>query len=74
MAIGLRFAGSADREAFQVLLHYAIKFTTLLGKSIAELCGRATMETCLNVITVSLGMVNYQKYFLLPCDDLDCFQ
>lgn len=59
MAIGLRFAGSAYEEAFETLLSYAKKFTSLLGKSIAELCGRSTIETCLDVITVSLAMVRF---------------
>lgn len=59
MAIGLRFAGSAYDEAFEVLLSYAKMFTSLLGKNIGELCGRSTIETCLNVITLSLAMVSH---------------
>lgn len=62
MAIGLRFAGSACQDAFDTLLSYAKMFTSLLGKSIGELCGRSTIETCLNVVTVSLGMVSITVY------------
>lgn len=57
MAIGLKYAGTAHEDARDVLLDYAVKFTHLLGKSLAEICGKATVETCLNVMTVSLGMV-----------------
>lgn len=59
MAIGLRYAGSAHEEAYETLTYFVVKFTLLLGKSIADLCGRATLETCLNVTTISLGMVSY---------------
>lgn len=58
MALGLRFAGSANNEAFETLLKYAKTFTFLTGKSIAELAGKSTIETCLNVILLSLAMVN----------------
>lgn len=57
MAIGLKYAGTAHEDARDVLLDYAFKFTNLLGKSLAEICGKATVETCLNAMTVSLGMV-----------------
>ncbi|XP_063230624.1 anaphase-promoting complex subunit 1 isoform X1 [Bacillus rossius redtenbacheri] len=57
MAIGLRFAGSANNLAFETLLKYAKMFTSLSAKSIAELAGKSTIETCLNVILLSLAMV-----------------
>ncbi|XP_034233098.1 anaphase-promoting complex subunit 1 [Thrips palmi] len=57
MSMGLKFAGSANKEAFNTLLMYAKKFTSLLGKSIAELAGKSTIETSLNVIVLSLAMV-----------------
>ncbi|KAG8231158.1 hypothetical protein J437_LFUL011827 [Ladona fulva] len=57
MAVGLRFAGSAHEEAFKTLLFYAKMFTSLIIKSIAELVGKSTIETCLNVIVLSLAMV-----------------
>lgn len=58
MALGLRFAGSANNEAFETLLKYAKTFTSLTGKSIAELAGKSTIEICLNVILLSLAMVS----------------
>ncbi|XP_068085818.1 anaphase-promoting complex subunit 1 isoform X2 [Anabrus simplex] len=57
MALGLRFAGSSNNEAFETLFGYAKMFTSLSGKSIAELAGKSTIETCLNVILLSLAMV-----------------
>ncbi|KDR08910.1 hypothetical protein L798_00564, partial [Zootermopsis nevadensis] len=57
MALGLRFAGSANNEAFETLFKYAKTFTSLTGKSIAELAGKSTIEICLNVILLSLAMV-----------------
>nr|CAD7457684.1 unnamed protein product [Timema tahoe] len=60
MAVGLRFAGSANNEAFNTLFKYAKMFTSLLAKSIAELAGKSTIETSLNVIVLSMAM-----YFVL---------
>ncbi|KAK3923529.1 Anaphase-promoting complex subunit 1 [Frankliniella fusca] len=57
LSLGLRFAGSHNKEAFNTLLMYAKKFTSLLGKSISELAGKSTIETSLNVIVLSLAMV-----------------
>ncbi|CAG9772745.1 unnamed protein product [Ceutorhynchus assimilis] len=56
-ALGLKFAGSADPEAFETLLIFCNMFTSLTGKSIAELAGKATIETCLNVLLISASMV-----------------
>lgn len=58
MAIGLRYAGSANQTAFETLDYYARMFTSLSGKSIAELAGKSTIETCLNVIVLALAMVS----------------
>ncbi|XP_030754835.1 anaphase-promoting complex subunit 1 [Sitophilus oryzae] len=56
-ALGLKYAGSADKEAFDTLLFFCHMFTSLTGKSIAELAGKATIETCLNVLLLSASMV-----------------
>lgn len=61
MALGLRFAGSANNEAFETLLHYAHQFTSLLGKSVAELAGKSTVEACTNVIVLALAMVSVRS-------------
>ncbi|KAL4141486.1 hypothetical protein QTP88_004117 [Uroleucon formosanum] len=57
MAMGLRFAGSANEEAFNTLLSYCQMFISLCSKSVAELCGKSTIETCINVTLISLSMV-----------------
>lgn len=56
-AIGLKYAGSADERAFKSLLRYCHRFTSLTGKSIADLAGKPTIETCLNVTLISSAMV-----------------
>lgn len=57
MAIGLRFAGSCNSQAFETLLHYCNMVTRLTSRSIAELAGKSTIEACLNVLICSLAMV-----------------
>lgn len=56
-ALGLRYAGSANEEAFKVLHDYCRMFEFLTAKSIAELAGKPTIESCLNLILLSLAMV-----------------
>lgn len=62
-AIGLKYAGSSNEEAFQTLYHYCRMFTSLTGKSIAELAGKPTIETCLNLVLLSLAMVSLILFF-----------
>ncbi|CAH1966637.1 unnamed protein product [Acanthoscelides obtectus] len=56
-ALGLRYAGTSDENAFSTLLHYCHMFTSLTAKSIAELAGKSTIETCLNVVILSASAV-----------------
>lgn len=55
--IGLRYAGSANEDARDTLMEYVAQFISLGSKSIGELAGKSTIETCLNVILLSAGMV-----------------
>lgn len=69
MAMGLRFAGSANEEAFNTLVNFCEMFISLCGKSLAELCGKSTIETCINVTLIALSMVrcflyNFRKKIL----------
>ncbi|XP_014288938.1 anaphase-promoting complex subunit 1 [Halyomorpha halys] len=57
MALGLRFAGSANNEAYVTLMHYVKLFVTVSTKSLAELPGRPTIESCICVCLLSLSMV-----------------
>ncbi|KAF5273421.1 hypothetical protein FQA39_LY07438 [Lamprigera yunnana] len=56
-AIGLKYAGSGNHEAFTSLLHFCHMFISLTSKSIAELAGKPTIETCLNVLLLSASTV-----------------
>lgn len=57
MALGLKYAGTANQNAFKTLLNYAQMFTTLSCKSIGELAGKSTIETCLNATLFSCAVV-----------------
>ncbi|XP_046750016.1 anaphase-promoting complex subunit 1 [Diprion similis] len=57
LALGLKYAGSANRNAFKTLYNYAQIFTALPHKSVAELAGKSTIETCLNVILLAAAAV-----------------
>ncbi|XP_017886466.1 anaphase-promoting complex subunit 1 [Ceratina calcarata] len=57
MALGLKFAGTANRNAFKTLYNYAQMFTALSHKTIAELAGKSTIETCLNVTLLAAAVV-----------------
>lgn len=56
-AMGIRFAGSNDEDARATLLHYLRVYTQLSNQNGAELAGKTTVETCLNVILISVSMV-----------------
>ncbi|XP_038074683.1 anaphase-promoting complex subunit 1-like isoform X2 [Patiria miniata] len=57
MAMGLRFAGSANNSAFQCLLHYAQRFSSLASQTISELAGKSTIDTCQNAVLLSVALV-----------------
>lgn len=57
MALGLRYAGTANKNAFKTLYNYTQMFTALSHKTIAELAGKSTVETCLNVVLLSTAVV-----------------
>lgn len=57
MGLGLKYAGTANKNAFKTLYNYAQMFTALSHKSIGELAGKSTIETCLNVILLSTAVV-----------------
>ena len=53
VAVGLRFAGSADRRALAVLVEYAALLDSG-GAGVAE-AGRATIECCLSAVVLAMG-------------------
>lgn len=44
-------------SAFSTLYNYTETFVSLSHKSIAELAGKSTIETCLNVILLATSIV-----------------
>lgn len=57
LALGLRYAGTGDERAIKTLLLYCRVFASLTGKSIAELAGRPTVETCLQTTLLAAATV-----------------
>ena len=58
MAMGLRFAGTADKQAFKVILGYTNMFLSLPNRQqAADQAGRSTIESCLNVLVISLSLI-----------------
>ncbi|XP_068728740.1 anaphase-promoting complex subunit 1-like [Montipora capricornis] len=57
MAMGLRFAGSANHQAFNCLMYYTKYCQDLLKSTAVEQPGKPTVEACLDTILLSLAMV-----------------
>lgn len=55
--MALRFAGSANQDACDTILSVAKQFIRLSSKSVGELAGKSTIETCLNLVLLSAAMV-----------------
>merc|ERR1712043_154244 len=58
MAVGPRFAGSANEQAFTALYSMVKKILKLLSKPVlVEQAGKSSVENCLSVVVLSLAMV-----------------
>ncbi|KAK4336750.1 hypothetical protein RND71_043765 [Anisodus tanguticus] len=57
MALGLKYAGSANEEAFRSIMFYTKMFIKLSSKPIVEQAGRSTVESCINVLVLSLATI-----------------
>lgn len=58
MALGLRHAGTADPDAFKVVMGYTKMFLSLPNRGQAvDQVGRSTIESCLNVLVISLALI-----------------
>lgn len=58
MAMGLKYAGSADQDAFDSIHAFVNVFMNLPNEQVlAEQAGRSTIESCLNVLIISLAMI-----------------
>lgn len=58
MAIAMRFAGTADKNAYKVIYKHTKMLIALNNKpALAEQAGRPCIEACLNVLVTSLAVV-----------------
>ncbi|XP_015792112.1 anaphase-promoting complex subunit 1 [Tetranychus urticae] len=58
MAVGLKYAGSANKEAYDSIFSLVNVFINLPNEQVlAEQAGRSTIESCLNVLIISLAMI-----------------
>jgi len=58
MAIAMRFAGTADRNAYKTIYKHTKMLIALSNKpTLAEQAGRPCIEACLNVLVTSLAVV-----------------
>ncbi|XP_029925763.1 anaphase-promoting complex subunit 1 isoform X2 [Myripristis murdjan] len=57
MAVGFRFAGSANSDAFDCLYKFARRFMKGLTPAAAAVTGHYNLHTCLSMILLSLSMV-----------------
>ncbi|XP_078504893.1 anaphase-promoting complex subunit 1 [Lissotriton helveticus] len=57
LALGFRFAGSANTSAFNCLCKFAKDFIECLSTAAATITGHYNLETCLSVVLLSLAMV-----------------
>lgn len=58
MALGLKYAGSANEKAFKVVMGYMQMFLQLPNKpQHQDQAGRSTVECCLNVLIISLSLI-----------------
>ncbi|XP_018595771.2 anaphase-promoting complex subunit 1 isoform X3 [Scleropages formosus] len=57
MAVGFRFAGSANSDAFECLYKFARNFMQCLTSSTPTVMGHYNLQTCLSMVLLSLSMV-----------------
>ena len=57
LVMGLRFAGTANRAAFEALFSLTKKLMATSKRSVAELAGKATMEQTICIMVLSLALV-----------------
>ena len=57
LAMGLRFAGSNNSQAFETLHRITLELLAISKRSVAELAGKATIEQTICVLVLSLAIV-----------------
>lgn len=66
-ALALRYAGSADPEAFDVVKKYTVKLITIIQKGTTahiEQAGRSTIESCVDVLIGTFYLLFFGVLFL----------
>eukprot|EP00094_Tigriopus_californicus_P004479 TCALIF_04317-PA protein Name:"Similar to Anapc1 Anaphase-promoting complex subunit 1 (Mus musculus)" AED:0.04 eAED:0.05 QI:0/0.77/0.5/0.9/0.66/0.7/10/0/1830 len=57
LIMGIRFAGTCNQQAFEVLFDQTRRLVAISKRTIAELAGRATIEQCICVHVLALAIV-----------------
>uniref|UniRef100_A0A8C1STJ3 Anaphase-promoting complex subunit 1 n=1 Tax=Cyprinus carpio TaxID=7962 RepID=A0A8C1STJ3_CYPCA len=57
LAVGFRFAGSANSDAFDCLYKFARNFMQCLTTSTATVTGQYNLQTCLSMVLLAVSMV-----------------
>lgn len=57
LSIGLRYAGTENEEAFTTLKKTFDLFLNMGGMYVGEYAGKATVESCLIIILISMSLV-----------------
>ncbi|KAJ3609963.1 hypothetical protein NHX12_022057 [Muraenolepis orangiensis] len=57
LAVGFRFAGSSNSEAFECLYSFCRSFMKTLTSSTAAVTGHYNLQTCLSMVLLALSMV-----------------
>ena len=72
--MGMRFAGTANNQAFEALFKLTKKLMAISKRSVAELAGKATMEQtiCIMVLALSIGNNSDNEISFPHCSLLLC--
>ena len=63
--MGMRFAGTANNQAFEALFKLTKKLMAISKRSVAELAGKATMEQTICIMVLALSIGNNDNRMLL---------
>ena len=63
--MGMRFAGTANNQAFEALFKLTKKLMAISKRSVAELAGKATMEQTICIMVLALSIGNNDNRLLL---------
>ena len=75
LALGMRFAGTSNNQAFDALFALTKKLMAISKRSVAELAGKATMEQtiCIMVLSLSIGKKTLNFFWCFMTYHFDFF-